>query len=295
MTQQVPLGDDARADVVRDDGTHEVTQDLAYRRTIFVNVVFCGLPGADRWVLIDTGLQGSSGMIEKTIAERFGHDSRPAAIVLTHGHFDHVGSLEYLASRWGVPIYAHPLEFPYLDGRAAYPDPDPGVGGGLMARLSPFFPKGPVDVSRWLNPLPEDGTVPGMPGWRWLHTPGHTPGHVSFWRAEDRTLVAGDAFITTATESAYSAVTQSPEMHGPPRYFTQNWEQAHVSVQMLTALQPEVVLTGHGHAMRGADMRRALQTLARDFNTLAVPPRGRYVAHPARAEDGSAYPPAKRG
>ena len=73
-----------------------------------------------------------------------------------------------------------------------------------MSLLAPLFPRRPIDVSRWLQRLPEDGSVPQMPGWRWIHTPGHTPGHISFWRERDRTIIAGDAFITTNQESAYA-------------------------------------------------------------------------------------------
>jgi hypothetical protein len=71
-----------------------------------------------------------------------------------------------------------------------------------------------VNVSGRLRALASDGSIPPMPGWRWIHTPGHAAGHV------DRALIAGDAFISTAQESAYSAIMQSPEMHGPPMYFT---------------------------------------------------------------------------
>ena len=74
----------------------------------------------------------------------------------------------------------------------------------MMPLLAPLFPRRPIDVSRWLQRLPEDGSVPQMPGWRWIHTPGHTPGHISFWRERDRTIIAGDAFITTNQESAYA-------------------------------------------------------------------------------------------
>ena len=73
-----------------------------------------------------------------------------------------------------------------------------------MPLLAPLFPRRPIDVSRWLQRLPEDGSVPQMHGWRWIHTPGHTPGHISFWRERDRTIIAGDAFITTNQESAYA-------------------------------------------------------------------------------------------
>jgi glyoxylase-like metal-dependent hydrolase (beta-lactamase superfamily II) len=91
-----------------------------------------------------------------------------------------------------------------------------------MAALARFYPRGPIDVSRWLQPLPANGSVPGLPGFLWIPTPGHSPGHVSFWRGSDRTLIVEDAFITTAQESAYAVLTQSPELHGPPMYYTQD-------------------------------------------------------------------------
>src|SRR5215207_9492829 len=92
-----------------------------------VNAYLIGPPGAgDRgWVLVDAGLSTSRGLIVAEAARAFGPNARPAAIVLTHGHFDHVGSLEALAEWWNVPVYAHPRELPYLTGRADYPPPDP--------------------------------------------------------------------------------------------------------------------------------------------------------------------------
>ncbi|MBV9654084.1 MAG: MBL fold metallo-hydrolase [Acetobacteraceae bacterium] len=292
MTQQEPLGSEARAQETDDgSGAHEIAPDLAYALLLMVNVVFYGRPGAgDReWVLIDAGLIGTGFRIKRLARQRFGEHSRPKAILLTHGHFDHVGVLEDLAEEWDVPVYAHEREHPYLNGRAAYPPGDPKVGGGLLARLSPLFPTRPVNVGSRLKALPGDHSVPGMPGWRWLHTPGHSPGHVSFWRESDRTMVAGDAFITTAQESAYAVALQATELHGPPRYFTIDWESAGSSVAALAALEPELVITGHGRAMSGPTMRAALHDLARDFSRVSVPAEGRYVAHPARAEDGSAY------
>src|SRR5205814_1419270 len=208
--------DDPEIDRDNGDSTHEIADNIAYKRLAIVNVVFVGQPGAgDReWVLIDAGLPGFAGAIKHAACERFGEDSRPAAILMTHGHFDHVGSLERLADDLDAPIYAHLLEQPYLDGRSAYPPPDPTVGGGLMALTSPLFPPSPVNVSRRLRLLPDDHSAPHMNGWRWIHTPGHTPGHVSFWREGDRSLIVGDAFVTTRQESAYAAIFQKPECMG---------------------------------------------------------------------------------
>lgn len=281
--KQIPFSPSARAtrlepSVSRHSGTHEAAADLAYKRLAIVNVILFGSPGAgDRqWVLIDAGVIGTARLISRAAAQRFGTESRPACIVLTHGHFDHVGALEKLAAHWEVPIFAHDLEMSYLNGQSSYPAPDPSVGGGFMSTLSAMYPRGPINVSKWLQKLPE-GEVPGMPGWTWLHTPGHTQGHVSLWRESDRTLIAGDAFITTDQESAYSVAVQKPELHGPPTYYTPDWEAAERSVRTLAALEPELVIAGHGPALRGAEMREALHLLADDFKRIAVPEKGLYV------------------
>ena len=285
MVSQIPLGDDDLAPVEdAPDGTRVFARDLSYRRLSMVNVVFYGDPGvSDDWVLIDTGLPASASTIIECAERRFGHHSRPKAIIMTHAHFDHAGSVEALSSRWDVPVYAHPLEFPYLNGEAYYPPADPAVGGGVMALLSPLFPRSPMNVGSRLQMLPVDGSVPHMPGWRWLHTPGHAPGHISLWRDADRTLIAGDAFVTTGQESAYEVAMQTPEMHGPPRYFTPDWELAETSVVTLAALEPELVITGHGVPVKGQGMRNALNRLSRNFREVAVPKHGHYVADPAKA------------
>ena len=275
---------------IPEEAVLEIVPDVAYRRLALVNIVLVGQPSGREWVLIDAGLPGTGGIIARMAESRFPGAGRPAAIVMTHGHFDHVGALHTLAERWDVPIYAHPLELPYLDGRSAYPPPDTGVGGGIFSRMASLFPRSPVDVSRWLRPFPDDGSVPGMPGFRWIHTPGHAAGHTSFWRESDRLLIAGDAFITTAQESVYAVAVQQPEIHGPPMYFTHDWQAAGDSVRRLAALEPEIVVTGHGRAMRGEVMLAALHRLAGSFESLAVPQGAHYVAHPARPQDGSAYP-----
>ena len=178
-------------------------------------------------------------------------------------------------------MFAHELELPYLTGRASYPPPDPTVGGGLMASLSWSSPRGPIDLGDRVRTLPGDQTVPGLSGWRWIATPGHSPGHVSFFRPSDRTLIAGDAFVTTKQESALAVLAQRPEVHGPPAYFTQDWGAARRSVEALAALDPAIAGTGHGVPLQGESLRTALRSLAANFDRDAVPRDGRYVRRPA--------------
>jgi hypothetical protein len=90
-------------------------------------------------------------------------------------------------------------------------------------------------------------------------------------------LVAGDSFITTAQESAYAVLTQQPELHGPPMYYTTDWEKAGASVTWLASLEPETAITGHGPPLHGQALRTALHELAARFEVVAIPPQGRYV------------------
>src|SRR5690606_25456576 len=72
-------------------------------------------------------------------------------------------------------------------------------------------------------------------------------------------------------ESAYAALTQKPEIHGPPMYFTQDWQSAENSVKALSELRPETVITGHGRALSGDVVPSALETLYRNFKEVALP------------------------
>jgi len=260
-----------------------VAPGLAYLRDRIVNISFIGASdGRDGpWILVDAGLPGSTSRIVRAAESLYGPDAAPAAIVLTHGHFDHVGSLRELVRWWAVPVYAHVLELPYLTGRSSYPPPDPAVGGGAMAMMSRFFPRKPINLGSAIHALPADGTLPFVGEWRWIHTPGHAPGHVSLFRDYDNALVAGDAFVTTKQESLSAALTQRPELHGPPSYYTIDWPAAEKSVAELASLEPEVAVTGHGVAMRGERLRRDLRDLAANFRLRAVPKHGRYVRQPA--------------
>lgn len=266
-------------------------------KDIFVNMFIIQNREGTNWVLVDTGLKSSAAKI-KSMAEMLfgGTGAKPTAIVMTHGHFDHRGSLIQLADEWGVPVYCHHMERPYLTGKASYPPADPSVGGGMMATLSFTYPKGPINVDN-LNELPDDGTLPGLEDWRWIHTPGHTPGHVSLFREKDGVLVAGDAFVTTIIESVISVATQAKVVEGPPKYFTPDWIEATRSVKSLADLEPNVIVTGHGKALYGDEARKALHKLAKNFWQKGIPASGRYVKEAATFDsDGMpTHIPAARG
>ena len=255
----------------------EVKDDIFYYTNQIVNLITIGNPREGDWVLVDAGMAKSGPEILKVIEDRFGPYNKPSAIILTHGHFDHVGGLPDLLEAWDVPVYAHPWEFPYLTGEKPYPKPDPSVEGGLLAKVSFIYPTEPINIKENLFPLPTDHTLPHLPGWVWILSAGHSPGHVSFYRTEDGILLSGDAFITVRQDSLYRVLIQKEEINGPPRYLTTDWQAAWDSVKNLALLQPSLVIPGHGNAMEGVELKDGLKTLVEAFDRIAIPDYGKYI------------------
>lgn len=264
------------------------------RKDVFVNFYIIQDFESDDWVLIDAGLKWSASKIKEMATYIFDDGSKPVSIILTHGHFDHTGSVARLAEEWNVPVYAHHLEIPYLTHQSNYPPPDPTVGGGLMATMSFLYPYSSINIWRHIKVLPGNGKIPGLPGWTYLHTPGHAPGHVSLFRESDKVLIAGDAFVTTNQESAISVALQTKILSGPPKYFTYDWVAAKDSVNKLVKLKPKTAATGHGLPMRGKELKLALENLQESFDDVAVPAEGRYITNPAITNaNGVMYLPPK--
>lgn len=263
-------------------------------KDVFVNMYIIQDENSSKWILVDTGLKSSAVKIKKMAEVLFGSNARPSAIVLTHGHFDHVGSVAKLADEWMVPVYCHYLELPYLSGKSSYPPPDASVNGGLMAKMAWIYPKKAIDIGSKLRILPPDGKVPFLEGWEYIYTPGHAPGHISLFRPADKVLIAGDAIVTTVSESVLSVISQRKKLSGPPKYFTYDWNAAKNSVMTLAALKPEIIATGHGKPMTGVEMKRALRHLSENFDEVAKPTQGRYANEAAVVDaSGVMYVPPK--
>ncbi|OGX88548.1 hypothetical protein BEN48_09175 [Hymenobacter glacialis] len=247
----------------------------------FVNVYFVetGTPG--EWVLIDTGLPGSAKTIIAAADKLFYPGSHPEAILLTHGHLDHLGSAKELADHWNVPVIAHPLELPYLTGKAQYPPRDPTVGGSL-AFMSRFFPKHLPNLAERVQALnADDPSTPHLMSWRWLHVPGHAPGQLAFFREADRTLLGADAFATCHHDSLPAVLLGLPKISRAGTPFNYDWEASRHSVQLLADLEPKSIGCGHGPVITGPEAAAGLRALADNY---PVPDHGRYVSEAARTD-----------
>ncbi len=265
-----------------------IAPDIGWLPVSFANVYFLGRPGGS-WILVDAGRPGRANQIIDAAEARFGAGVPPEAIILTHGHFDHAGSALSLAEFWNVQIYAHRLELPYLTGKSDYPPPDPTVGGAI-AFLSRFTPSGARNLTGRIREL-QPNEVPGAPGWEWLATPGHSPGHISLFRSSDRVLLAGDAFATMNMDSWSGLLTGRKRFARAGTPFNTDWGATRLSVKELAKLRPNVVGCGHGIPRSDPELSARLERFAENFR----PPRhGRYVHRPARTDEQGiiSLPPA---
>lgn len=262
----------------RPDAFEAIATGVARLEIGFVNVYAVGQPGGP-WVLVDTGLPRAGALVRRAARQRFG--AGPRAIVLTHGHFDHAGNARALSDAWDAPIYAHAAELPFLDGHSDYPPQDPTPGGAICF-LSRLFPREGLDLGTRVEMLAEDGSVPALDGWRWVHTPGHTPGHVSLFREEDRLLLAGDAVATMDLDSWATQLTHAQRLSRPPTPFTPDWQSARASLERLADLEPACIGAGHGPPLTAADTAARLRHFV--DHRFQPPRRGRYATEPIEAD-----------
>jgi glyoxylase-like metal-dependent hydrolase (beta-lactamase superfamily II) len=209
------------------------------------------------WVLIDAGWAKDVSRIERAARSLFGDGSRPSAILLTHCHPDHAGSALSLARTWGCAVYMHPDELPIATADFAAMVASAGPldryvilplmrAMGRRRREAVLIRSSLGDAASTFEA--GDG-VPGLPGWECIPTPGHTPGHVSYFRASDRVLITGDALVTLKVNSLAGLLWQRPGLSGPPWYTTWSRQAARKSIERLARLEPTVLAGGHGRPM----------------------------------------------
>ena len=257
----------------------EIALDVFRLKTSIANVYFIG-PLEGPWALVDTGMPGHAEQIREAAESLYGA-MPPEAILLTHGHMDHAGSALDLASFWDVSVFVHPLELPYLTGRSKYPPLDPTVGG-FLALMGRFVSVRVQDLGGRVRALEAGHEAPGLEGWEWHHTPGHSPGHVAFFRRYDGTLLAGDALTSMNLGSLFASLFEARRVCGPPAPSTPDWQRARESVELLAELRPLTIACGHGAPMSGGKAVMQLAELATHFR---IPDHGRYVEEAARMDE----------
>lgn len=171
------------------------------------------------WTLLDTGLPGTHEATLAYLAKVKVEPSHIQKILLTHLHRDHTGSLRALAEKTRARTFAHWIE-------AAYIGMDPKYDGPGTPPAEPFK----VDET-----LKDGDRVDAAGGLIAYHTPGHTPGHLSYYQPERKLLFSGDLFFVDGEQLVLT-----------PPDFTHHTPTAQISARRMGQLSVDALLTYHG-------------------------------------------------
>jgi glyoxylase-like metal-dependent hydrolase (beta-lactamase superfamily II) len=182
-------------------------------------------------VLIDAGTKRAEGRIMRQIAGR-----TVSAHALTHAHPDHQGSSHAVCERLGIPLWCGQADVPAMETPGGVKNTQaPGWLNHLQER---FWTGPPHPVARALK----DGDE--VAGFTVLDVPGHSAGHVAYWRESDRVLILGDVL------NNINVMTGVPGLHEPPDMFTPDPARNRDSARRLAALEPAIACFGHGAPLR---------------------------------------------
>jgi glyoxylase-like metal-dependent hydrolase (beta-lactamase superfamily II) len=183
-------------------------------------------------VLIDAGTRWAKRRIFRQLEGR-----ALKLVALTHCHPDHQGCAKVICEKFSVPLACHEADVPVMEGRA------PMIPRAWLVRMGERCLAGPpCKVGRVFREGEE------VAGFRVIHAPGHTPGHVIFFRESDRVAIAGDVLANI------HFLTGRPGLREPPHFFSVDPEQNSRSIRLLASLRPAVVCFGHGRPLR--DMKQ---------------------------------------
>ena len=206
-------------------------------------------------ILIDTGMPGQLEALREACAAAGVPLERLTRIILTHQDIDHIGGLPELLAAVGrdVEVLAHPLDRPYIQGEKTPIKMEPKR---MAERAKDLPPERRAQIEALLANPPraqvdrtvEDGEVlPYCGGITVIHTPGHTPGHISLYLHRSRTLVAGDA-----------VVSERGRIEGPREGATPDMDTALRSLAKLVPFDISAAVTYHGGVVeKGASERLA--------------------------------------
>lgn len=199
--------------------------------------------GAPDYTLIDAGMPGKADKIITALAQIGVQPLQVKHIILTHHHWDHVGSLWELKKRTGAQVVAHPRDADYISGRRPRRAPRRLPGRVMYGVFSLLGARNltSVEVDRPIS----DGDQIGS--FRVVHTPGHTPGHVCLLRGDS--LFSGDLLQAT-----------SPSFRETPHIFTADVPTSRVSIRKIAGLEFQAILSSHSppYVFRAAERVRAL-------------------------------------
>jgi hydroxyacylglutathione hydrolase len=182
-------------------------------------------------VLIDAATRQGEKRIMRQLAGR-----QVTAHALTHAHPDHQGSSHAICERLGIPLWCGQGDIPAMETPGGIKN---SQGPGWLNRFQDRFWTGPPHpVARALAEGDE------VAGFTVLETPGHSRGHVAYWRASDRVLILGDVL------NGMNVMTGRRGLHEPPRIFTPDPPRNRESARRLAALEPALVCFGHGPPLR---------------------------------------------
>lgn len=212
--------------------------------------------GDDGVVAVDAGMKSTGADMLHALSEIGRSPKELRAILVTHWHNDHSAGAAQLAELSGAPVFYHHAEAPHLTGATVTP--------GLRSKISRLIPEtGPLVLFKGLlgdapdNPVAATRHVSGrdllLDAFDVLETPGHTPGHLSFFHRPTRTLFAGDALAVINGRLRFMS-----------RPVTEDLAQARQSMLRLLELSIENICPGHREPLTnaGGECRRMREYLA---------------------------------
>jgi hydroxyacylglutathione hydrolase len=206
----------------------ELAKDVALLRGFPPHAINVYLVGD---VLIDAATRQGERRIWRQIEDR-----EVNAHALTHTHPDHQGSSHAICERLDIPLWCGQADVPAMETPGAISNSQaPGWLNRFQAR---FWTGPPHPVARALKEGDE------VAGFTVLEVPGHSRGHVAYWRESDRVLIMGDVL------NAINVRTGIRGLHEPPEIFTPDPVQNRASARRLAALEPALACFGHGPPLR---------------------------------------------